>query len=222
MARLLLINPNTSASVTELLARHARAASPPGTILTAATAPFGAPYISDEASATVGAQAVRAAWDADLQAHGEPDAVLLGCFGDPGVDALRALTRRPVLGLAEVAMRTAMVHGRYAIVTGGAAWRPMLARLAAQRGLDQALAGIVTVEPTGAQLLADPAAAHALLLQACRDALALGGVQALVLGGAALADMAMPLQPLLPVPLINNVSVGMAAAWHAACTRAPD
>lgn len=220
MPKLLIINPNTTAAVTELLAGHARALAPPGATLQALTAPFGAAYIASPEAAAVAAQAVPAAWAAHVAAHGTPDAVLVACFGDPGVDALRQLTDVPVLGLAEVAMREAARHGRYAIVTGGAAWKPMLEQLAQQRGLQADLAGVVTVERTGAELMADPVAAQALLLEACHQALALddgGGVQSIVIGGAALADLAAPLAPLLPVPLIDNVRWGLQTAWHAAC-----
>ncbi len=219
MSTLLLINPNTSTSVTELLASHAAALAPSGATLRAATAPFGAPYIATESAAAVAADAVAAVWAEQVAAHGRPDAVLVACFGDPGVAALRALAGVPVLGLAEVSMRHAAATGRFAIVTGGAAWGPMLERLAASLGLDRELAGVVTVERTGAELLADPPAAQALLLAACRQALALGDVKAIVIGGAALADLAAPLAPELPVPLIDNVRIGLVAAWHAACER---
>ena len=222
MPHLLLINPNTSADVTALLARHAQALAPPAGRCDALTAPFGAAYIASEAAANVAERAVPAAWEAYRASGGAaPDAVLVACFGDPGVAALRALTSVPVLGLAEVAMRAAAGLGRYAVVTGGAAWGPMLERLAASLGLADGLAGVVTVERSGAQLLADPPAAQALLLAACHDALALGGVRAIVIGGAALADLAAPLAPLLPVPLIDNVRVGLLAAWDAAAGSAP-
>ena len=217
MPTLLLINPNTSASVTALLARHAQALAPAGSTLHAVTAPFGAPYIACEDTAAVAATAVPAAWAAHVAQHGRPDAVLIACFGDPGGTALRAQAGVPVLGLAEVAMRQASAIGRYAIVTGGAAWGPMLEALAAELGLATRLAGVVTVERTGAELLADPVAAQALLLGACQQALALGGVRAIVIGGAALADLAAPLAPQVPVPLIDNVRAGLRAAWHAAC-----
>ena len=232
MPTLLLINPNTSVHVTELLARHAAAQAPVAATLHAVTAPFGAAYIATEEAAAIAADAVPAAWHAHIARHGPPDAVLVACFGDPGVAALRAITPVPVLGLAEVAMReadaiaAAAPEGRYAVVTGGAAWGPMLEALADQLHLRQRLAGVVTVERTGAELLADPVAAQALLLGACRDALALGRVRAIVIGGAALADLAAPLAPQLPVPLIDNVRAGLAAAWtaawHAACKPAPD
>lgn len=230
MPTLLLINPNTSVHVTELLARHATALAPGGATLHAVTAPFGAAYIASEAAAAAAAEAVPAAWQAHIAQHGPPDAVLIACFGDPGVAALRAITRVPVLGLAEVAMReadalaAAASDGRYAVVTGGAAWGPMLEALADRLDLRRRLAGVVTVERTGAELLADPVAAEALLLGACRDALALGTpgqVRAIVIGGAALADLASPLAPQVPVPLIDNVRAGLAAAWHAACKSTP-
>ena len=222
MPHLLLINPNISADVTALLVRHAQALAPPGGRCDALTAPFGAAYIASQAAADVAERAVPAAWEAYRASGGAaPDAVLVACFGDPGVAALRALTSVPVLGLAEVAMRAAAGLGRYAVVTGGAAWGPMLERLAASLGLADGLAGVVTVERSGAQLLADPPAAQALLLAACHDALALGGVRAIVIGGAALADVAAPLAPLLPVPLIDNVRVGLLAAWDAAAGSAP-
>lgn len=226
MPTLLLINPNTSDHVTALLARHATALAPPGASLHALTAPFGAAYIASADAAATAAQAVPAAWQAHIARHGPPDAVLVACFGDPGVAALRAVTAVPVLGLAEVAMReadasaAATAGGCYAIVTGGAAWGPMLEALADQLGLRQRLAGVVTVERSGAELLADPVAAQALLLGACQDALALaapGQVRAIVIGGAALADLTAPLAPHLPVPLIDNVRTGLRAAWHAAC-----
>jgi len=223
MTTLLLINPNTSAAVTDLLARHARALAPAGAVLHAVTASFGAPYIASADAVALATQAVPAAWAAHLAGHAAPDAVLVACFGDPGVQALRSTAGVPVLGLAEVAMREAdalaAAHpaGRYAIVTGGAAWGPMLEDLAVQLGLAQRLAGVVTVERTGAELLADPVAAQALLLGACQQALVLGGVRAIVIGGAALADLAAPLAAQVPVPLIDNVRAGLRAAWHAAC-----
>ena len=232
MPSLLLINPNTSAHVTDLLAQHAAALAPSDASLHAVTAPFGAAYIASEEAAATASQAVPAAWRSHVAQHGQPDAVLVACFGDPGVDTLRAITAVPVLGLAEVAMREADAlaatdaagQGRYAIVTGGAAWGPLLEALATRLGLAQRLAGVVTVERTGAELLADPIAAQTLLLGACQQALALGvpgAVRAIVIGGAALADLAAPLAPLVPVPLIDNVRAGLRAAWHAACTADP-
>ena len=113
-------------------------------------------------------------------------------------------------------MLAAAELGPYAIVTGGAAWAPMLRRLAWSLDLLAPMTGIVTVERSGAELAADPAAAHTLLLDACREALA-GGPLSLVLGGAALTGMGDALAPSLGVPLLDSVQCGLRHAWRLAC-----
>jgi allantoin racemase len=209
---LLVINPNTSDSVTELLRQHVQSETGPDWQVRAVTARFGAPYIADEASYAVAAHATLDAWAAALAGPGAaPDAVLVGCFGDPGLLALRESSPAPVSGLAEAAFMDAARHGRFAIVTGGARWAPMLQRLAQALGFDAALAGIHTVAPTGAQLMADPEGARTLLAQACRDAAARFEADAVILGGAGLAGFAADLRPLLQLPLIDSVQAG--ARW---------
>ena len=214
--RLLVLNPNTSASVSELLRVHVQAQVGPGVAVTTATARFGASYIADETSFAIAGHATLDAYAAHCDEHGEPDAVLLGCFGDPGVMALREMSGRPVVGLAEAAMREAASLGRFAIVTGGAAWKPMIERLARTLGFSGALADIHVVAPTGAQLAADPAMALSLLGAACREAGR--AAHAVILGGAGLAGMAARLQPDLAVPLIDSVTTGARAVLDAANT----
>lgn len=220
MRELLIVNPNTSAHVSALLQTHAQAAAGSHVQVCTATARFGAPYIADEASFAVAAHAALDAWADHLHTTARPpDAVLIGCFGDPGLMALRESSPVPVTGLAEASFIEAARHGRYAIVTGGQRWGPMLQRLAQSLGQAQQLAGIHTVVPTGVQLAADPAAAQRLLAQACRDAVhQLGDVQAVILGGAGLAGMAAGVQADVPVPVIDSVTAGVhwALRTHAA------
>jgi allantoin racemase len=209
MKRLLVINPNTSERVSALLQTHVQAAAGLHVQVRTVTARFGAPYIADEASYAVAGHAALDTWAAAVASPGPaPDAVLIGCFGDPGLMALRESSPAPVTGLAEAAFIEAARHGRYAIVTGGERWGPMLQRLAQALGQAQQLAGIHTVAPTGAQLATDPAAAHRLLAQACRDAAHQLGVQAVILGGAGLAGMAAAIQSDVPVPVIDSVTAG--------------
>lgn len=208
--RLLILNPNTSVAVSERLRVHVAAVLGPAVTLQVATAPFGARYIADETSFAVAGHAAIEAYARHRDAEGDPDAVLLACFGDPGVWALRELSGRPVVGLAEAAMRAASAHGRYAIVTGGLAWGPMLQRLARTLGCADALTGVQLVAATGAQLAADPELARQVLGEACRKAAR--GADAVVLGGAGLAGMAARLQPELDIPVIDSVSAGAQAA----------
>lgn len=213
MHNLLLINPNTSKAMTELLLRHVQAALGTRARLHAATARFGAPYIADEASYAVAAHATLDAWaNALTELEVVPDSVLIACFGDPGLMALRDCSPVPVTGLAEASFNEAAQHGRFAVVTGGERWIPMLQRLAQSLGYAASLAGIHAVAPTGAQLAADPVSARKLLSSACRDAVRRFGAQAVILGGAGLAGMAVDLQPELDVPLVDSVGAGAARA----------
>lgn len=210
MTQLLVINPNTSERVTHLLLAHAKGVAGPGVQVRAITARFGAPYISCEASYTVAGHAALDAWACDLASKAtEPDAILIGCFGDPGLLALRETSAAAITGLAEAAMTEASQYGKFSIVTGGDRWKPILSRLAHTLGMDSHLCGIHTVAPTGAQLAQDPVAALALLLKACRMAADTDGCDALILGGAGLAGMAAQLQPNLPIPIIDSVSAGV-------------
>ncbi len=214
---LLVVNPNTTAAITALLRRHVEAIAGTAVTVHTATARFGAPYIADERSYAVGAEAVLDAWRAFRAEQPAPDAVLVGCFGDPGCAALRGLTDVPVIGLAGAAMQEAARHGRFAIVTGGVAWRPMLRRLAEQLGFGDVLAGVHTVAPSGAELAADRGAATALLRDACRRAAV--GVDCVVLGGAGLVDFAPTLALGIEVPLVESVAAGARVALAAARVR---
>ncbi len=219
MPRLLVINPNTSDSVTALLQKHVQAAAGTALEVRCLTARFGAPYIACEASYAVANHAVLDAWAVAHAQALKPDAVLIGCFGDPGLFALRDGAGMPVGGLAEAAFAAAAWHGRFAIVTGGDRWRPMLQRLAGALGHGQTLAGIHTVAPTGAQLAADPVGARKLLADACREAAERFKAQAVILGGAGLAGMAADIAGQVPVPLIDSVTAG--AEWAIEALRAP-
>jgi Asp/Glu/hydantoin racemase len=113
--RILLLNPNTSQSVTDRITAAARAVAGPGTELIPVTAPRGVPYIATRAEATIGG-AVALELLAELQ--GRYDVAVIAAFGDPGLGGARELFPVPVIGLAEAGMLTACMLGRsFAIVT---------------------------------------------------------------------------------------------------------
>jgi Asp/Glu/hydantoin racemase len=217
----LLINPNTSESVSALLQAHAQRVAGADVRVQTVTARFGAPYIACEASYAVAGHAVLDAWASALAAQGTAfDAVLIACFGDPGLMALRECSAAPVTGLAEAAFAQAAKSGRFAVVTGGARWKPMLERLAQNLGFEAQLAGIHTVAQSGAELARDPLAAHAILSAACMEAAQRYGAQSVILGGAGLAGMAQAIQPGLSVPVIDSVVAGVRYALSDALSEA--
>jgi Asp/Glu/hydantoin racemase len=212
--RILLINPNTTESVTALVARHVADVAGDAATFVPVTGAFGAHYISSRASAAI---AAHAALDA-LARHGEGvDAVYLACFGDPGLLALRELAPIPVVGMAEASCLEAAKDGRrFAIVTGGSLWGPMLTEFVGTMGLSDRLTGVRTVAPTGGEIADNPDAALAMLAQACTACATQDGADVVILGGAALAGLAARIQPNVPVPVLCSVELGTRAAIAAA------
>jgi Asp/Glu/hydantoin racemase len=205
----LAINPNTTAAVTALVERNLRVTAP-SIEWRMATGRFGARYIVSEAAFAIATHAAIDAW----AAHAEDcDAVLLACFGDPGLFALRELSTVPVVGLAEASMQEAAANAKsFSIVTGGLRWKPMLERLAQSLGFAPALASVRTSDLTGADAATDPDRVVAALAAACREARDEDGAGAVILGGAGFAGLASQVSAAAGLPVIDSVAAGARAA----------
>ena len=107
--RILLINPNTTESVTALVADQAGAIAGDAATFVPVTGRFGARYISTRAAAAI---AAHAALDVLAEHVAGCDAVYLACFGDPGLAALREISPVPVIGMAEASCLEACKRGR--------------------------------------------------------------------------------------------------------------
>lgn len=216
--RLLLLNGNTDPAITALLAARAAEALPrlglPDADIVPATAPFGARYIATRAAVAVAGHAVLAA----LAEHVGPDnpagydAAVIACFGEPGIEAARELLPIPVVGMAEASIAAALaVAPRIALLTGGAAWIPMLRDFALVRGLGPDRVLVRGVAPTGDMIARDPDGALALLAEAAGETVR-EGAGAVVLGGAGLAGLAPRLAPRVAVPVLDSLDCALAAA----------
>ncbi len=215
--RILLINPNTSASVTTLVAGRVSEVAGDAATFVPVTARFGAAYIASRAALAI---AGHAALDCLADHARGCDAVFLACFGDPGLLALREVSPVPVVGMLEAScLEARRMAGRYGIVTGGALWKPMLEEIVAGLGLGDGLAGIRIVARTGGEIAKDPEGALAALATACRACAEQDGAETVILGGAALAGLASRLQPHVPVPVLCSVEAGVRASL--AAVRSP-
>src|ERR1700755_3123842 len=113
--KILLLNPNTTAAVPDLLYNAGHTAASSGTELIPPTAPRGVPYIATRAEAQIGGAI---ALEMLAEACTGIDAAIIAAFGDPGLFGARELFDIPVVGLAEAAMLTACMAGqRFSIVT---------------------------------------------------------------------------------------------------------
>jgi allantoin racemase len=214
--RVLLLNPNSSENSTDLVVSAARRLAAPSTELVGVTARFGPRYIGTR---TAYAIASHAALDVYAAPGADADVVLLACFGDPGLSALREVSRVPVVGMAEAGCQAAVaLGGRFAIVTGGLRWIAMLTEYVAALGLSDRLAGVHAVAPTGAEIAVNPQGSVTLLADACREAVKKSRADTVVLGGAGLAGIAQQVADAVPFRVIDGLAAAITAA-EGAVTR---
>jgi allantoin racemase len=209
-ARILLINPNTSESVTERLAAEARRVAPPGVHIQAVTAREGVSAIQtpDELAAAV--PGVLAA----LKANADCDAAIIGAFGDPGLDEARAAAEIPVVGLGEAGMLAAGANGRrFSILTVGEVMRQAITDKIAQLGLTLQLASLRFLPHAVADVVRDRASLVSAIIGAIDDCAKRDRAQAVLLGGGPFVGLASELGRRTTVPVLD----GLHAALTMAC-----
>jgi Asp/Glu/hydantoin racemase len=208
--RILVINSNTTESVTARIGAAARAAASAGTEIEAVTAPFGLPLIVSRADWLVAGPATLAALAAR---RGYYDAAVIACFGDPGLDAAKELLNVPVLGISEAAFHAACMLGRrFGIVSFTAALRPMFEECLAHHGLTARCAGF----RMGPAFAGDPGRVaeerRDLILELCRLSIEQDGAEVVILAGGPLAGLAPLLAPHVPVPLVDGTAAAVRLA----------
>jgi allantoin racemase len=204
--RLFLVNPNTTASMTAAIAASAESAARPTTVIEAVNPPHGPASIEndeDERRCIPGLLAEIEA--AARRPVGErPDAYVIACFGDPGLDEARELVDVPVLGIAQAAMHAAaLAAGTFSVVTSMSATVPRGWELA-KAYTPSACLGVYASDIPVLRIDSDPSTIDPIGAL-CATALAADGSRSIVLGCAAMARFAEPLRQRLGVPVIDGV-----------------
>jgi allantoin racemase len=204
--RLLLINPNTTASMTAAIKASAAAVAGSGTVVEATNPTVGPASIEnddDERRCVPGLlDQVRTALARPQ--HERPNAYVVACFGDPGLDEVRDLVDVPVLGIAQAAMHAAaLAAGSFSVVTSMSATVPRGWELAKAHTPSQCL-GVYACDIPVLSIDSDPSTIGPIG-DRCEAALTSDGSKAIVLGCAAMAKFAVPLTRRLGVPVIDGV-----------------
>ncbi|MSP02791.1 MAG: Asp/Glu racemase [Acetobacteraceae bacterium] len=207
MARILVINPNCS---------HACSAG-----IDAAIAPFrfpGGPML-EVATLAEGPPAIYSwrDWHAVVEpicrliSRASADAYVIACASDPGIEAARATTDRPVFGVFRSAIAAAVARaerfGVIAIVEASKARHRLALRA---MGLEDRLAAEVALNVTMDELL-DPDLARTRLIEAGRS-LASAGAGAIVLGCTGMAHHRAAIAEAAGVPVIEPCQAGVLVA----------
>jgi allantoin racemase len=210
MMRILLLNPNTSVELTDIMADVARAAASPGVVIDAITAPRGVPYIATRAEALIGGAV---ALEMLAEREGQFDVAIMAAFGDPGLGGAREMMEKPVIGLAEASMLTAcMLGGRFSVVSFSPTLGPWFAECVEQHGLRRRLASIRLLDSPFSAVGAVRDEKETLLVELARRAVEEDGADVIVLAGAPLAGLAARVRERIEVPVIEGVAAAVGQA----------
>ncbi len=219
MRKLLVVNSNTSAAATERIATGCAAhvgSNTQVTYLTAAAGPQGIDTRLDVAISAVETARIVA------QRRHDFDAFVVACGLDPGLDAARQVTDRPVIGIAEAGMLLACTLGaRFSVLV------PMRAQVTAMRelvdhyGLRGRLASVRPVDMTTAELIGGRARLKGHLLTAARLAVDEDLAEVIVLTGSVRAGLDDELTPEVGVPVVSGMVCAIKLAETLTCASGP-
>lgn len=205
--KILVINPNTTTSMTDKIAACARAAAGPGVDIVARNPVQGPVSIEghyDEVMALPGLLAeVRRGDDEGM------DGCVVACFDDPGLGACREIATGPVVGICEAAMHAAaMIATSFSVVTTLPRSVPIIEELSLRYGMERRCRRVRAVDlPVLA--LEESKTARARVLAEVRTALAEDRCEAVILGCAGMADLAAWLTQETGAPVIDGVVAGV-------------
>lgn len=204
---ILLVNPNTTVSMTDRMAIAARAVAAPGVQVTAATAAYGPPSIEgyyDEVFS------VPPMLEAVMPLAGSIDGVVLGCFDDTGVDALRTMLDVPVIGICQAAMQTAAILANsFSVVTTLERSVPALEKLALVYGFERHCRKIRAAKVAVLDLEEAGSGALEAIEREIECALAEDGAEAIVLGCAGMVDLSHALSAKYGIPVVEGVTAAV-------------
>jgi allantoin racemase len=209
--RILVVNPNTTASMTEKIGLAARRVASVGTEIVAVNSADGPASIEgfyDEAISLAGMLAV-------IRERKDFDAVVIACFDDTGLDAARCLTDKPVIGIGEAAYHMAsMISNKFSVVTTLARSVPALEHNLHRYGLIARCARVRSSEVAVLELELPGSDACNRISAEIGRAIAEDRAEAIVLGCAGMADLADALAKEHGLPVLDGVScaVGLAEA----------
>ncbi|MDX2216451.1 MAG: aspartate/glutamate racemase family protein [Oculatellaceae cyanobacterium bins.114] len=205
--RLKVINPNTSADMTNSIRQIATAHAAPATevITTCPTqGPASIESYYDEYLAIPGVLAEVQKDEADF------DGFVLACWGDPGVDAVREVTAKPVVGIAEASMYAAnAIAPRWSVVTTLQRSHHMVEAIVTKTGLGDRCASIRCVDLPVLDCEINPKAVVEGLEKVGRLALTQDGAEAIILGCAGMGGLDQQLTQSLGVPCVDPVAAGV-------------
>ncbi len=207
--RILVINPNSNEAVTEGLRQAVKpltwADGPEIVCETLAEGPFGVETQEHVESVTLPLRR-------KVESTNDADAFIIACYSDPGLFVAREGTSRPVFGIAECGVLTALSRAdRFGVIAIKSRSIPRHIRYLRQMGLMERLAGERPLEMSVAET-ASGDGTLARMITVGRELKDLDGAGAIVMGCAGMARHRKPLEDALGIPVIDPTQAAVTMA----------
>ncbi len=210
--RIRVVNPNSNEAVTEgldeALAPLRFAGGPEIVCSTLREGPFGIETQADVESVTTPLRRL-------VEADNESAAFVIACYSDPGLHVCREGTTRPVFGIAECGVLTALARAeRFGVIAIGQRSISRHLRYLRQMGLIDRFAGERPLEMSVDETVSG-AGTFARLVEVGRELKARDGADTVILGCAGMARHRQPLEDALGVPVIDPTQAAVTMALGA-------
>ena len=208
--RLLVVNVNTTASMTESIAASARAVAAPGTEIIGLTPRYGAESVEGNFESYLAAVAVM---DTVARYDRPFDAVVQAGFGEHGREGLQELLDVPVVDITEAAGHVASLIGhRYSVVTTLDRAVPLIEDRLLLAGLAARCASVRSSGLSVLQLEEDPAMAVKAIVREAELAVRDDHAEVICLGCGGMAGLDDAVRSATGVPVVDGVTAAVKLA----------
>ena len=137
--------------------------------------------------------------------------LLLACFGDPSLYALKEIAGIPVIGIAEASLSLALLLGfKYSIVAAASKAKPMMEVMVKGYGLENRMTSVECLDLNIETFINDQDLLEDKLTLCGKNAI-LKGAEVLVLGCAGMTIIDQKVAVKLGIPIIDPIKAGMVA-----------
>ncbi|MBG6084640.1 aspartate/glutamate racemase family protein [Zhihengliuella flava] len=208
--RLLVVNVNTTASMTEAIAASARAVASADTEIIGLTPRFGADSCEGNFESYLAALGVLDA----VASYQEPyDAVIQAGYGEHGREGLQEVLDVPVVDITEAAASTAMYLGhKYSVVTTLDRTVPLIEDRLKLAGLDARCASVRASGLGVLELESDPQRAVEAIVAQSREAVERDHAEVICLGCGGMAELEEAVSAATGVPIVDGVRAAVTVA----------
>lgn len=206
-----VINPNTTRAMTDTIGAAAMSVAAAGTRITASQPSCGPVSIESHFDETVSAVGVI---EEVLAGEREgTDAYIIACFGDPGLNAARELTRAPVIGIAEAAFHVAsLISTRFSVVTTLPRTLIIAEHLLDNYGFNHSCRKVRAADIPVLELEDNPDIALERIIEECLRAKREDNIGAIVLGCGGMADLTPQITEAVGLPIVEGVTAAVKLA----------